>query len=315
MKIIGPDYLVFGVDDRAACDEFLTAFSLTREDLPGGATLYKAADETGLIIRDRDDPDLPAPLPTGAQLRQQVHGVVEQADIDEIEAELSKDREVKRLEDGSIESVDDQGFALKFQVTIRKPISMKSEKINAPGDTPGRGLDEIGVWDDMPTPPRALSHAVLFVPEIKGAEDFYVNRLKFVVTDRMEEVGPFLRPQATRDHHTLFFIRVPDYMQGLEHAAFHMAGPTEVMVAGTRMVNAGFESFWGPGRHKFASNWFWYFKSPMGTNLEFDADMDQHSDDWVPRSLERGAENSQMFLLQHREKWSPGGARPAAKPE
>lgn len=310
MNIIGPDYIVFGVEDRAACDEFLTAFSLTREDLPDGSTLYKAADETGLIIRDHDDPLLPAPLPTGSTMRQQVYGVVDQSDLDAIRAELSTDREVRVLDDGALECVDDQGFALKFQVTIRKPITMKAERINAPGDEPGRALDETGVWDGMPTPPRSLSHQVLFVPDLETAENFYINRLKFRLTDRMKDVGPFLRPMGTNDHHTLFFIRVPEYMQGLEHAAFHMAGPTEVMVAGTRMMNAGFESHWGPGRHKFASNWFWYFKSPMGCSLEFDADMDKHSDDWEPRVYERGAENSQMFLLQHREKWTPGAARP-----
>ena len=30
------------------------------------------------------------------------------------------------------------------------------------------------------------------------------------------------------------------------------------MLAGTRFIKAGYQSFWGPGRHKFGSNWFWY---------------------------------------------------------
>ena len=62
----------------------------------------------------------------------------------------------------------------------------------------------------------------------------------------------------------LFMIQTPEYMQGLEHLAFHMQGPTELMLAGSRMVKKGYESFWGPGRHKFGSNWFWYFNSPLG---------------------------------------------------
>ena len=95
-------------------------------------------------------------------------------------------------------------------------------------------------------------------------------------------------------------------MKGIEHLAFHMGGPTELMVAGTRLTNKGFESFWGPGRHKFGSNWFWYFKSPLGCNVEYDADMDKHDDSWVARQAPMSPEASQMFLLQFREKWAPG---------
>ena len=39
-------------------------------------------------------------------------------------------------------------------------------------------------------------------------------------------------------------------------------------------MRAGYQSFWGPGRHKFGSNWFWYFNSPLGCHVEYDADMD-----------------------------------------
>ena len=138
-------------------------------------------------------------------------------------------------------------------------------------------------------------------------ERFYVERLKFVVTDRFTDVGPFLRPQACIDHHTLFMLATPPYMQGVEHLAFHMKGPTELMLAGSRMVKKGWESFWGPGRHKFGSNWFWYFNCPLMTHFEYDADMDIHDDEWVPRETEVGAESGQMFLFENVEKWFPGG--------
>ena len=102
-------------------------------------------------------------------------------------------------------------------------------------------------------------------------------------------------------------------MKGIEHLAFHMGGPTELMVAGTRLVKAGFESFWGPGRHKFGSNWFWYFNSPLGTQFEYDADMDKHDDSMGrARRPPISPEASQMFLLQFREKWIPGPGPEAA---
>lgn len=306
MKIIGPDFLVFGADNLPASVEFLTAFGLTPVGVDERGGLFEALDGTGVIVRSKNDPDLPAPLPTATMLRQQVYGVVDASDIDAIAAELGRDRKVHRLADGTIETTDDFGFALKFQVTRRRRLDMPAEKINAPGAPPQRRPNELGVWPDMPARPRTLSHSVLFVPDIDIATKFYCERLGFVVTDHLVGAGPFLRPKACDDHHTLFFIRTPEYMKGLEHLAFHMGGPTELMLAGTRFVNAGYESFWGPGRHKFGSNWFWYFNSPLGTHFEYDADMDKHDEEWVARELPISAENSQMFLFQHRDKWMPG---------
>ena len=35
--------------------------------------------------------------------------------------------------------------------------------------------------------------------------------------------------------------------------------------------------------------------------------MDKHDDSWIARETPNGPEVSQMFLLQWREKWAPGG--------
>jgi catechol 2,3-dioxygenase-like lactoylglutathione lyase family enzyme len=141
----------------------------------------------------------------------------------------------------------------------------------------------LAVDNDAPARPRSLSHVVYFVPDAAKAEAFYVKRLGFICTDRFIGVGPFLRPAGTPDHHTLFMIQTPPQMKGCEHFTFHMGGPTEVMLAGSRFVAKGYESFWGPGRHKFGSNWFWYFNSPLGCHVEYDADMDLHDGDWTAR--------------------------------
>ena len=310
MNIIGPDYLVFGVDDVAASIEYLTAWGLKPVDVTGEGGLFETLDGTGVIIRHKSDPSLPPPLPTANMLRQQVYGVRSAADLDAIEAELGKDRRVTRLSNGSIELKDDHGFELKFQVTIRRELDMPAEKINAPGAPAQRAPNELGVWEEMPALPRTLSHVVLFVPDIEIAARFYCDRLGFVITDTLTGAGPFLRPKANDDHHTLFFIRTPDYMKGCEHLAFHMGGPTELMVAGSRFVKKGYQSFWGPGRHKFGSNWFWYFNSPLGCHFEYDADMDKHDDSWVAREAPNGPEASQIVLFEYREKWAPGGGPP-----
>ena len=306
MNIIGPDNLVFGVEDTSACEQFLLDYGLTAV----GGGRFEAMDGTGVQVCAADDQSLPEALPTGSMLRKTIYGVADQATLDALKTELGRDREVTVLDDGSLQVADDLGFVLGFQVTIRKTISASMEKINAPGTSVQRPINEIGVVNGAQPKPRSLSHVVYFVPDAEKAEAFFRDRLGFVTTDRFTKVGPFMRPAGTTDHHTVFFIQTPPHMQGCEHFTFHMGGPTEVMQAGSNLESKGYESFWGPGRHIFGSNWFWYFKSPFGCNMEYDADMDLHDDTWQAREAMPGADNSQAFLLQYREKWAPMGPPP-----
>jgi catechol 2,3-dioxygenase-like lactoylglutathione lyase family enzyme len=308
MNIIGLDALVFGADDVAACRQFLIDYGL-KDD---GAGRFSALDGTAIIVRAKDDPSLPPGLGTASMLRETVYGVADSATLDAIEAELRGDRELTRR-DGVLRCVDDMGFSLAFQVSIRRPIDLAGENVNSPGATPQRAANIVGVTADMPALPRTLSHVVYFVPDVAKAEAFYA-RLGFVCTDRFEGVGPFMRPASMQDHHALFMIQTPPFMKGCEHFTFHMGGPTELMLAGTRFVKKGYESFWGPGRHLLGSNWFWYFSSPLGCRVEYDADMDLHDDTWQPRLVPISADASQSFLFEYRDKWMPGGPPPAGNP-
>ncbi len=306
MRIIGPDELVFGVDNLDACKDFLRDYGLAEKD--GGK--FEALDGTALTVREKDDADLPPPLPTATMLRQTIWGVEDQDALDEIEAELSKDRTVHKAADGTLSCADDSGFQIALRVTSRIKLDLPAEMINSPGAQPGRPANVIGANEDAEAKPRTLSHVVYFVPDMDICANFYIDRLGFVVTDKFTNSGPFLRPQSNDDHHVLFMIQTPDYMQGLEHVAFHMQGPTELMLAGSRMVKKGYESFWGPGRHKFGSNWFWYFNSPIGAHVEYDADMDKHDGDWTEREAPLSKEAAQIFLFENVEKWAPGGPPP-----
>jgi Glyoxalase/Bleomycin resistance protein/Dioxygenase superfamily len=301
MNIHGLDSLVFGVDDLASCRQYLIDYGL--KDV--GGDRFEALDGTSIVISDKDDATLPAALGTSSMLRETVYGVADAATLDAIEAELRRDRQVTR-HDGVVRCLDDMGFAVAFQRTVRRPISLAAETVNAPGAAPQRGPNVLGLPPEIAALPRSLSHVVYFVPDAAKAEAFY-SRLGFVCTDRFTGVGPFLRPAGTLEHHALFLIQTPPHMKGCEHFTFHMGGPTEVLLAGTRFVDKGYQSFWGPGRHKFGSNWFWYFNSPLGCHVEYDADMDLHDDQWTARELPMGADHSQLFLFQHREKWAPGG--------
>lgn len=313
MNIIGPDELLFGVDDVAGCTQYLTDYGLTPVDAGPAGGRFEAEDGTAVVIRAKADASLPPDLGTASMLRKTTYGVADAATLEAIAKELGRDREVLRLADGSLQAVDDMGFVLGFQITIRRSVTTATESVNGPGTGTGRPVNDVAVDEAAPARPLTLSHVVYFVPDEAKAAAFYTQRLGFRETDRLLGAGGFLQPAGTQDHHTLFMIQTPPFMKGVEHFTFHMAGPTAMMQAGYRFVGKGYESFWGPGRHKFGSNWFWYFNSPLGCHVEYDADMDLHDASWTPRAVPMNAEASQLFLFTRREKWAPGGPPPAGQ--
>jgi catechol 2,3-dioxygenase-like lactoylglutathione lyase family enzyme len=307
MNIIGPDNLLFGVDDVGACSRYLIDYGLDPVGVTETGGTFEGLDGTSVTLRGKDDTSLPPPLGTASMLRKTTYGVADASVLAAVGAELRKDREVRTLADNSIESMDDAGFVIGFQVTVRRPLDLPGELVNAPGAAPQRPPNTVAVNEDAVIRPRTLSHVVYFVPDAAKAEAFYVERLGFHCTDRFLGVGPFLRPRGSLDHHCLFLIQTPAFMKGCEHFTFHLGGPTELMQAGTRFTDRGYQSFWGPGRHKFGSNWFWYFNSPLSCHVEYDADMDLHDDSWTAREVPISADASQLFLFAHRKRWSPGG--------
>ncbi|MBD9665534.1 VOC family protein [Variovorax sp. VRV01] len=313
MNILGPDSLVFGVDDLDACIQFFTDYGLTPVGVDETGGRFEAIDGTSIVVAHREDPSLPPPMDTGTMLRKTIYGVADRATLEAIADELGRDREVKRLADGSIEASDDMGFVLGFQISARREIGVAAEAVNSPGAKPGRPPNVVGASANAEFRPLTLSHVVYFVPDQVKASRFYVDRLGFRCTDRFTQAGTFLRPAGTLDHHTLFLIQTPAFMKGVEHFTFHLSGPTAVLQRGTEFAAKGYQTYWGPGRHKFGSNWFWYFNSPVGCHVEYDADMDLHDDNWVAREAPMQVDESQIFLFQHREKWAPGGPPPGGE--
>ncbi|WP_028311737.1 VOC family protein [Derxia gummosa] len=309
MNILGLEFLVFGVDDLEASRQYLLDYGLDEQDWdPARGGTFVALDGTGIVVRPGDDPALP-PLPPGAHspsLRETLYGVADPATLDAIGARLRADREVVHDADGTLHCIDDGGFAIAFRVTRRRPYDARRLGFNVPGQPPGRAPNDCAANPDEVIKPRTLSHVVYFVPDVAKAEAFYA-RLGFVVTDRFNKLGPFMRPGGTNDHHTLFMIQsFNDHMVGCNHFTFHLGSAGEVLQHGWEFVRKGYRSFWGPGRHILGSNYFWYFNSPFGAVMEIDADMDLHDDAWLPRSADPGSDNSQIFLFHAVPKWAPG---------
>ena len=138
MNIIGPDNLLFGVDDVGACSRYLIDYGLDPVGVTETGGTFEGLDGTSVTLRGKDDTSLPPPLGTASMLRKTTYGVADASVLAAVGAELRKDREVRTLADNSIESVDDMGFVIGFQVTVRRPLDLPGELVNAPGAAPQR---------------------------------------------------------------------------------------------------------------------------------------------------------------------------------
>lgn len=174
MNIIGPDTLVFGVDDPDACARYLVGYGLRPVSTDEWGQRFEALDGTGVVLFHRDDPMLPPSAGTPTMLRKTVYGVDSGVTLEAIAHELMRDRDVRRLANGSLETVDDMGSLLGFQVSVRRPVRLADAAV-----------------------PRSLSNVLYFVPDTARAEAFYVERLGFVCTDRAPGAGPLLRSAGT----------------------------------------------------------------------------------------------------------------------
>lgn len=309
MNIVGLESLVFGVEDLDACRDYLRDYGLTEIEAHAHGVTFAALDGSTVEARRASDATLPSANAPSPNLRETVYGVADAATLDAIAAELERDRPVTLDRDGRLHSVDDGGFAIAFQVSRRRAFTAAPVLINVPGQPVQRGVNQVGADHAAIVRPRSLSHVVYFVPDVAKSEAFYRDRLGFRITDRFIGLGPFMRPQGTLEHHCLFMIQsFNSHMTGMNHFTFHMGAAHEVWQAGWRFQNKGYRSFWGPGRHVLGSNHFWYFNSPFGGTIEYDADMDLHDDTWQARAVPPGADSSQIFLFDYRTKWAPGDA-------
>lgn len=296
MSIVGLDEVTLTTEDLGTARRFLEDFGLSLASENSEELVFVARDRTGVRVRRVGDPSLPPGPVEGPNIRQAVWGVTDAAALDRIAAELRKDREV-RVSGGVVSSVDDDGNAIAFRVTQRVPLANELPGLNVPGLPPQRGVNQT-VDFAAPIQPSTFSHLVMFTQDLPRIERFYVARLGFRVTDRFTGMGVFMRADGNPDHHQMFFIQRPPG-KGLNHIAFHVRDMNEVILAGKRLHDKGWETSWGPGRHIYGANVFWYFKSPFGGSVEYDADMDVVDDNWKPRETTAGPDTAAIWATSY----------------
>jgi hypothetical protein len=278
MKILRVEELTFGAEDVAAGTKYFEDWGL--EKTGGGAAGADFTMPSGQVIKVRaaSDGSLPMTAESGSTLREAIWGVDTKAALDEIAAELSRDRNVRRDADGTLHTVDPHSFAIGFRVaapkTVPEPVPLN--RLNHPFDGAQR------------VKPIRIGHLVYSITRAKEAEGaaFYVDRLGFRISDRSADFGDFLRASGSLDHHNLGLFNFRD-RAAYGHIAFEVASFDEVMLGGQYMKGRGWKPQNKPGRHIVGSNTYWNFVNPCGGATEYFSDMDMMDDNWQPRIWEK----------------------------
>ncbi|WP_432841951.1 VOC family protein [Dactylosporangium sp. CA-092794] len=132
--------------------------------------------------------------------------------------------------------------------------------------------------------PVRLSHFVVNSPNPEATVAWYERHLGFRLSDAMRLPGLgefmwFLR--CNRWHHSFAVSRGPHV--AMHHLSFEMRGLDEYMRGTGRMLRAGVEKVWGPGRHKAGDNTFSYFLDPVGNTVEYTTELELVDEDtWHP---------------------------------
>ncbi len=126
--------------------------------------------------------------------------------------------------------------------------------------------------------PTRLAHVNINSTDVDGLAAFYAQALGFRLTDR-SKIMAFVR--CNSDHHAIVIADAA--VNGLNHVAFLMPDLEAVMRGSGRMIDAGFPIAWGVGRHGPGDNVFAYFIDPVGTVIEYTAEVLQVDDSYRVR--------------------------------
>jgi catechol 2,3-dioxygenase-like lactoylglutathione lyase family enzyme len=294
MTITRVERVVYGVSDLDECTRFFEDFGLERvvDEAPGA----RFTTQTGQVVelRAADDPALAPAVEDKPTIREIVWGV----DNAEALAELAVALDAE-LADGEAHTVDETGFGVGLAVSAPRPWQGEVQGLNRTGaetrwnqpvQHPGR------------VRPIRLCHVAVNIPKAgrEQAVAFYTGRLGFVPSERVRDVGVFLRAPGDTDHHTLLLGHRAD-RAGVNHTAYEVATVDEVIVGANDMIDRGWAEARRLGRHTIGSNFFRFIHAPCGGRVEFASDMDRVDDSYGPRDHEETPPHTIFALKSSRE--------------
>ncbi len=132
--------------------------------------------------------------------------------------------------------------------------------------------------------PVRLSHVVLNSPDPDAPVALVrpaprLQAVRHAVRPHMGDMMYFMR--CNPRHHSLAIARGPHV--SLHHVSFELRGIDEYMRGTGRVLRAGVEKVWGPGRHLAGNNTFSYFLDPQGNTIEYTTELECLDEDaWHP---------------------------------
>ena len=96
MNVTNLDSVTFGITDFAACRRFWTDFGLTESAADDGATVFSCKNGSSVVLRDANDPKLPAPVEPGATQREAVFGGEQAVELGTVDGEIRAQIEDRR---------------------------------------------------------------------------------------------------------------------------------------------------------------------------------------------------------------------------
>ncbi|MFD2415802.1 VOC family protein [Amycolatopsis pigmentata] len=200
-------------------------------------------------------------------------GAATPADVDTLAGRLARDGVTLVSEPGTM-ATPGGGYGFRF-------FDNEGRTIEISADVAKRVHRKIEQGESIPV---RLSHVVVNSADPEGTVAFYERHLGFALSDilthpHMGHMMWFLRCNPW--HHSFAIARCPH--PSLHHASFELRGIDEYMRGTGRLLRAGVEKIWGPGRHKAGNNTFSYFLDPQGNTVEYTTELERLDEDaWHP---------------------------------
>jgi len=253
-------------DYQTQLDFYTNAWGLTAEhDDTGLSFLAAEGSPEQYVLRLRQSTDKRIDLIS--------FGAANSADVDTLAGQLAADGVQLINEPGSLDTPGG-GYGFRFFDNEGRTVEISS-------DVAVRQHRKIEEGESVPV---RLSHVVINSADPESTRAFYEKHLSFALSDtlmhpRMGEMMWFMRINAW--HHSMAIARGPH--PSLHHASFEMRGIDEYMRGTGRLLRAGVEKIWGPGRHLAGNNTFSYFLDPSGNTMEYTTELELVDEDtWHP---------------------------------
>jgi catechol 2,3-dioxygenase-like lactoylglutathione lyase family enzyme len=200
-------------------------------------------------------------------------GAASATDVDTLTMQLIADR-VTLIHEPRALDTPGGGYGVRF-------FDIDGRVIEVSSDVEARTHRKIEERESIPV---RLSHFVVNSPAPEAAVAWYEKHLGFRLSDTMAlpHMGGFMWfLRCNTWHHSIAIARGPHVAS--HHLSFEMRGLDEYMRGTGRLLRAGAEKLWGPGRHKAGDNTFSYFLDRVGNTVEYTTELEIIDEDtWHP---------------------------------